>query len=108
MDVLKCRTVAGVEKEAVMFVLVYNLVRMVMHAAARRQQVSLARISFIDTLRWLLTATADARLPELIVNPSRPPRGEPRVRKRRPKSYPLLTRPRSELRNALKNKVIGA
>jgi hypothetical protein len=108
MDVLKCRTVAGVEKEAVMFVLVYNLVRMVMHAAARRQQVPPARISFLDTLRWLLSATPDSRLPELIVNPCRPHRCEPRVRKRRPKQYPVMKRPRSELRKALKNTVIGA
>ncbi|HTN73622.1 MAG TPA: transposase [Pirellulaceae bacterium] len=108
MDVLKCRTVAGVEKEAVMFVLVYNLVRMVMWQAARRQQVPVARISFLDTLRWLLSAPPDARLPELLVNPHRPHRCEPRVRKRRPKQYPVMKRPRGELRKALKNKAIRA
>jgi hypothetical protein len=32
----------------------------------------------------------------------RPGRSEPRVRKRRPKIYPLMTKPRHELRNKLK------
>jgi hypothetical protein len=101
MDVLKCKTVTGVEKEATMFVLVYNLVRMLMRETARRQGVEVERISFIDTLRWLMSAQSDSRLPNLIVNPLRPGRYEPRVRKRRPKSYPLMNRPRAELRKAL-------
>ena len=32
----------------------------------------------------------------------RPGRSEPRVRKRRPKIYPLMTKPRNELRKQLK------
>ncbi|WP_339382364.1 hypothetical protein [Nostoc flagelliforme] len=32
----------------------------------------------------------------------RPGRSEPRVRKRRPKIYPLMTKPRHELRKQLK------
>ncbi|WP_255264461.1 hypothetical protein [Desmonostoc muscorum] len=31
----------------------------------------------------------------------RPGRSEPRVRKRRPKAYPLMTKPRHELRKQL-------
>ncbi|MCC5618804.1 hypothetical protein LC605_27700 [Nostoc sp. CHAB 5836] len=31
----------------------------------------------------------------------RPARNEPRVRKRRPKAYPLMTKPRNELRKQL-------
>lgn len=107
MDVLKCKTVAGVEKEATMFVLVYNLVRMVMRETARRQGVEVERISFIDTLRWLMSPRSDSRLPDLIVNPLRPGRFEPRVRKRRPKTYPLMTRPRAELRKALESKALS-
>ena len=91
-----------------MFVLVYNLVRMVMREAARRQQVDVERISFIDTLRWLLSANADSLLPELNVNPSRVGRHEPRVRKRRPKQFPVMKRPRSELRKALENAELKA
>ena len=33
--------------------------------------------------------------------PDRPARSEPRVRKRRPKIYSLMTKPRHELRNLL-------
>ncbi|AUB42241.1 IS4 transposase [Nostoc flagelliforme CCNUN1] len=33
--------------------------------------------------------------------PDRPARNEPRVRKRRPKTYPLMTKPRHELRKQL-------
>ncbi len=33
----------------------------------------------------------------------RPGRSEPRVRKRRPKIYPLMTKPRHELRNILQS-----
>lgn len=101
MDVVKCKTVAGVLKELAVFVLVYNLVRLVMLRAAERQQVPLARISFVDALRWL-TAVGDARgLIDLVVNPERPDRVEPRVLKRRMKQYPLMTKPRQVLRQAL-------
>jgi hypothetical protein len=100
MDVLKCMTVDGVLKELTIFAIVYNLVRVVMMEAAARQGVDVERISFIDALRWLCEMkTAD--LPELVVNPTRPGRFEPRVRKRRPKEYPLMKKPRSELRKRL-------
>jgi hypothetical protein len=36
-----------------------------------------------------------------MTNPLRPNRFEPRVRKRRPKQYKLMQRPRLELRKAL-------
>jgi hypothetical protein len=39
----------------------------------------------------------------LVVNPHRPYRYEPRVRKRRPKQYPLMQTPRKELRKLLAN-----
>ena len=90
MDVLKCKSVDNVRKEALMFVLVYNLVRMVIRAAARRQHVDIERISFIDAVRWILSATPGKPLGPLVINPARPGRYEPRVRKRRPKQYPLM------------------
>jgi hypothetical protein len=101
MDVLKCLTVDGVLKELTVFAIVYNLVRVVMSEAARRQGVDVERISFVDALRWLEQAEPGDDLPELVVNPDRPNRFEPRVRKRRPKQYPLMRKPRSELRKAL-------
>ena len=104
LDVLKCQSVNGVLKELIVFALIYNLVRLVMGQAARRQQVAIERISFIDALRWLASAQDDEPLPTLVVNPHRPYRYEPRVRKRRPKPYPLMTKPRQALRKSLVNK----
>jgi hypothetical protein len=98
MDVLHCTTVAGVLKELAVFVIIYNLVRRVMAAAAARQKVSPDRISFIDAWRWLQEAEPASALPDLVVNPERPGRYEPRVRKRRPKQFPYMKKPRAELR----------
>jgi len=101
MDVLRCGTVDGVRKELALFVLVYNLVRRVMEEAGRRQRVEPERISFVDAWRWLQQARPGEALPKLVVNPDRPGRVQPRVRKRRPKEYPVMKRPRAELRKAL-------
>jgi hypothetical protein len=103
LDVLKCKTVDGVLKELIVFALIYNLVRLVMAQAARRQQVPIDRISFIDAARWLAAAYDDEALPRLIVHPHRPSRYEPRVRKRRPKQYPLRQKTRQALRQSLAN-----
>jgi hypothetical protein len=100
MDVLRSKTVDGVQKELCMIALAYNLVRLVTCEAARRQEVQPDRISFIDALRWLTNARPGETLRKLKVHPIRH-RCEPRVRKRRPKQYPLMKRPRAELRNAL-------
>ena len=108
LDVLHCQRFAGVMKELTVFALVYNLVRVVMLEAAKRQGVALERISFIDALRWLSTARPEDPLPPLVVNPHRPNRVEPRAVKRRPKPYPLLTKPRREARNTLIQQHIGA
>ncbi len=78
-----------------------------MGQAARRQHANIERISFIDALRWLASAQDDELLPALVINPHRPNRYEPRVRKRRPKQYTLMTKPRQELRNLLVNKAKG-
>lgn len=51
-DVLRCKTEAGVRKEIYMLAIVYNLMRLVMLEAARRQGVQTDRISFADALRW--------------------------------------------------------
>lgn len=99
MDVLRCETVPGVLKELTMFLLVYNLVRMTILQAAKRQGVPPQRISFVDALRWLATARSEDQLPHLVVNPHRPNRVEPRQRKRRPKGdFPWLQQSRQLLR----------
>lgn len=103
MDVLKCKTVDGVLRELQVFALIYNMVRQVMLAAASRQGVDVHRISFIDALRWLQSASPGDGLPKLVVNPLRANRIEPRVRKRRPKQYPLMTKPRNQLKKDLEH-----
>jgi hypothetical protein len=103
LDVLKSKTVEGIRKELCMIALVYNLVRLVMLKAAQQQNVDPDRISFIDALRWLSNARPNEPLPTLIVRRKRH-RVEPRVRKRRPKQYPLMNRPRPELRKRLLGK----
>jgi hypothetical protein len=101
MDVLHCKTVSGVLKELTVFAIVYNLVRMVMGQSAALQHVSVERISFLDALRWLSAPSTGMPLVALIVNPARPQRVEPRVKKRRAKSFPLMIKPRPELRQQL-------
>ena len=101
MDVLHCQAEEGVLKEPAAFALVYNLVRVVMLEAARRQGVPAARISFVDALRWLASSPVGAPLPRLVVNPTREGRVEPRCQKRRAKKYPYMIHPRSVLRQKL-------
>jgi hypothetical protein len=103
LDVLKCHKVAGVCKELAVIVLIYNLVRAIMHVAAQRRDLPVQNISFADTLRWLGSGGL-VPLDRLIANPHRPNRFEPRVRKRRPKPYPLMTRPRKQLRKRVPRK----
>ena len=112
MDVLRCLTPEMVRKEIVMHAIAYNLVRALMQRAAALYHVPLHRLSFkgsVDTLRqWADTLNAaydkpreQARLFDHILQilaedivPLRPHRSEPRVRKRRPKNYRLMTQPR--------------
>jgi hypothetical protein len=108
MRKLKCKTEDGVRKELAAYCLVYNLVHAAMTEAARRQGVTPDRISFIDAVRWLLAAAPGEELPALVVNPRRPGRHEPRVVKDREDTYTKMTRPRGELRKALKNKAQAA
>ena len=99
MEHLKCQTVDGVLKELMVFVLVYNLVRATMVLAAHRQGIAAAnRMSFVDALRWLcaILVTRPQTMPDLIVNPTRPGRWHPRVKKRRMKEYDLMNKPRSQ------------
>jgi hypothetical protein len=101
MRKVKSRTAVGVKKELAVYALVYNLVHVVMAAAALRQGVPPDRISFIDAVRALLSAEAGEALPDLVVNPRRPNRHEPRVVKDQQDTYPKMVRPRAELRGEL-------
>jgi hypothetical protein len=55
----------------------------------------------LDALRWFSAPSTGIPLGGLIVNPIRPHRVEPRVKKRRPKSFPLMIKPRQALRQQL-------
>ncbi len=108
MDILKCKTEDGVLKELAVFALVYNLVRSVACESAKAQGVAADRVSVMDTVRWLVGAEADEDLSVILVNPSRKGRVEPRVRKRRPKQYPVMKKPREVLRKQLTDKKVAA
>ena len=101
MDVLHGKTVPGVLKALTVFALVYHLVRMVMRPSATLQHSAVERISCLDALRWLSAPYTGMSFVALMVNPTRPDRIEPRVKKRRPKSFPLMITPRQVLRQQL-------
>lgn len=104
LDVLRSQTETGILKEMLTFVAAYNLVRRVMREAAAAQGVAADRVSFLDALRWLRQAGPSEPVPILVVNPERPGRFEPRVRKRRPKQFPRMKRPRDVLKEQLLRK----
>jgi hypothetical protein len=108
MRKVKSKTSQGVLKELVVYALAYNLIHVVMVRAALAQGVDPYRISFIDTLRWLLSADLHEELPELVVNPHRPDRHEPRVVKDQQDTYTKMTRPRKTLRKELKRQKVEA
>ena len=78
-----------------------DLVRLDMWHSAILQHLAVERISVLDTLRWLGAPSTGMPFIALIVNPARPYRVEPRVKKRRSKRFPLMITPRQELRRRL-------
>jgi hypothetical protein len=117
MDVLRCKTPSMVRKEIYIYLLAYNLLRSLMWSAATTYGTPPLRLSLQGTrhhlnnfIPELLAATSKQRhliyrtLLKVIVHkavPERPGRSEPRVRKRRPKAYPLMSKSRHELREQL-------
>lgn len=100
MNTLRSQSVEGVIKELIMYLIVWNLVRMTMAKFAAAVGVSVWRVSFIDTVRWLcaLLHAAPTTQLRLLINPDRPGRWEPRKLKRRIKEYDLLKEPRQNLK----------
>lgn len=86
----------------------YNLELPVMVEAAGRRRVAVDRISFVDALRWLLEAEPGESMSRLVFNRTRAGRFEPRVRKRRPEEFPVMKKPRRELRKGLSEKNIAS
>ena len=116
MDVLRCKSPEMIEREVLLHQIAYNLVRCVMQEAAEKHDAELLSLSFkgtLDTMRvWAPAIHAARHRPEqckelysamlaIIAEdllPYRPDRSEPRARKRRPKNYHLLTKPRHQMR----------
>ncbi|WP_100902050.1 transposase [Nostoc flagelliforme] len=110
-------TPSMVRKEIYVFLLAYNLLRSLMWDAGTTYTTPPLRLSLqgtrhhlINFIPKLLAATSTKRLRvyrtllKVIAHkavPDRPGRSEPRVRKRRSKAYPLMTKPRHELRKQL-------
>jgi hypothetical protein len=115
MDVLRCQSPAMVRKEVWAHFLAYNLIRAVMAQAADACGADPRELSFKGALQALTTfaerllgadaARRDALYEWLLLTigahqvGDRPDRVEPRARKRRPKDYPHLHRPRHKARN---------
>lgn len=122
MDVLRCKTPELVRKEIWTHLLAYNLIRTMIAQAATKHGVNPRSISFkgaIQTLeafqpviaiqgqhdsafrmtlyQQLLDAIAIHRVAD------RPDRHEPRLRKRRPKHYGFLRKPRRQAKRDLLN-----
>jgi hypothetical protein len=107
IEVLHCKTVLGVQKELLVFAILYNLVCLVRLPSAKCQRVEVARMSFLDALRWLGAPGTGVRLEALFVNSVRPNRVEPRVTKRRPKAFPFMRKPRRVLRQSFMQQTLG-
>jgi hypothetical protein len=109
MDQLRRTTPARVRNELRMHLIAYNAIRGVAAEGALAAGIAPHRMSFKGTLQTLteylptLFGAKDIQqwLTSLLhtlaaqAKPERKPRPSPRVRKRRPKSYPLMTKPRS-------------
>ncbi len=123
MEQLSCHSPKMVEKELLVFLTVYNLLRWLMAQAARPEGVSLERLSFKGTLdafrQWSLAAAQLGRSPRRNAKrqrlwkrllyilaadlvPERPGRREPRAVKK-PKKYPHLNCPRHQFRDPRKS-----
>lgn len=114
MDILRCKSPSMIHKEILMHFIVYNCLRLLMLKAADKANVPVRLISFkasIQTLRqWepllkpgmrpqeqarLLALLCDSLAASVILQ--RPGRREPRCKKRRPKNYQRLTKPRHQM-----------
>lgn len=107
MDVLRCLTPQMVEKELWVYLLAYNVIRVLMAQAARNAGVHPRELSFKHTVQmwneWTCVHWSEFfRLIAQLRVGHRPGRIEPRARKRRPKSYPWLKVPRAEARRQIR------
>lgn len=117
MEVLSGKTPDMVRKEIYVHLMAYNLLRSLMQQATQSQTISPLRVSLQGTRQHLNNFIAELAhahprrvhslyqvLLQVVAQsliPERPNRHEPRVRKRRPKAFPLMKQPRSTLKAKL-------
>jgi hypothetical protein len=115
METLSCKTPDMVEKEIWIYLLAHNLIRITMAEAASVSDVLPRQLSFKHSLQlWRIWRQQAGNLSDheslnillrLIIEKTvgqRPGRVEPRAVKRWRKSFPLLTKSRSEMRAEIK------
>jgi hypothetical protein len=115
MEHLRCKTPEMAVKELWVYLLAYNLIRLLMAQAALLADQIPRQLSFKHSVQiWLAwqqrdgpthDAAAVHALLLLIAEPRvgrRQGRIEPRAMKRRPKTFPLLTTPRREAREVVR------
>jgi hypothetical protein len=115
MERLSCKTPSMAQKEIWVYLLAYNLIRLMMAQAATLAECSPRALSFKHTLQlWKawgqqgIRSAQDGKLHVLLVLiaeqrvGNRPGRIEPRAIKRRPKPFPLLMEARSMAREKVR------
>ncbi|MEM9364694.1 MAG: IS4 family transposase [Planctomycetota bacterium] len=119
---VRCKSPAMVRRDLWTTVLAYNLIRTSACAAAYEHEKLPRQISFTSTCQyvlamWMLIASGKLAGDDLLAQmecmleqladcevANRPGRLEPRVRKRRPKNYPLMQQSRAKLRAKLRKR----
>lgn len=115
MEHLRCKSPEMAIKELWVYLLAYNLIRLLMAQAALLADQIPRQLSFKHTVQiWMAwqhrggsthNAVSLGALLVLIAEPRvglRPGRTEPRAMKRRPKPFPLLTKPRQTAREDIR------
>lgn len=115
LSTLSCKTPEMARKEIWVYLLAYNLIRLLMAQSALLTDITPRTISFKHCLQlWLISVAQqidtsnDEQLYSVFLLMAqrrvgnRPGRIEPRAVKRRPKPFPLLTKPRALAREEVK------
>lgn len=115
LEVLSCKTPQMCEKELRVYLLAYNLIRLLMAQAALQSAIHPRQLSFKHTVQiwteWVARGLAceDGEHDQILFRTiaqlrvgKRPGRVEPRAKKRRPKSYQWLKVPRRRARRQIR------
>jgi hypothetical protein len=124
MDILRCKTPELVRKEIWTHILAYNLIRTIIAQAAKKHGIDPRSISFKGAIQTLeafqpviaLQGQRDSAFRNLLYQQlldaiathrvaDRPDRFEPRRKKRRPKPYDRLMKPRHQAKRDIQNGV---